>query len=732
MRMPSRPRCAVLAIGALFIATAAAYALRTAQSLTPKETEQAITVLTTNILEKSQYAHHPLDDEMVGKFLDRYLDALDGSHMLFLQGDVEDFARFRPQLSRAMHREGDDEPAHAIFQRYLLRLEQRADFITKALKNEQFDFTGQDRFHFDRKDAPRPASLEAARDFWEQQLRYDYLQEKLAGKKPEEIRQTLTRRAQRVPQTMHKLSNDSILGIYLDALAHVYDPHSDYMDREQLESFQSAMNLSLAGIGASLQAEDGYCKIHELVPGGPAARSGVLKVGDTIMSAAQAKDSEFTDLVDLPLPQVVDLIRGPKGTTVRLSILPAGAASGAARKIVTIVRDNVKLEDQQAKARLVELPGANGEAQRIGVIDLPGFYSGQGSKGAQASASADVARLLDKLEQDKARGIILDLRRNGGGSLEEAINLTGLFVPSGPAVQMRDLAGRVEIGQIHPGAKTYDGPLVVLISRFSASASEIVAGALQDYGRAVIVGDSSTFGKGTVQTMIPLDRVMEEDGFTPSSNPGALKVTISKFYRPSGKSTQLKGVKSDLVLPSPSDIPEIGEAELQNPLPWDTIDAAAFEPENRVAPYLTSLKALSTKRIAQDPDFAELAKEIDHARLLRADKTISLNEAERDREKTENDARAKALKLASEARAAKAPPSWEVTLKNLDQPGLGEPVKPAPSTQKTPPIALNGAVAGESDIPTPSDDLILRECENVLSDYIDLVQIEPTPRVTQR
>jgi carboxyl-terminal processing protease len=708
-----------------------AYALRTAQSLTPKETEQAVTVLTTNILEKSQYAHHPLDDEMVGKFLDRYLDALDGSHMLFLQSDVEDFARFRPELAKAMHREGDDEPAHAIFQRYLLRLEQRADFITKALKKEQFDFTGQDRFHFDRKDAPRPVNLEAARDFWEQQLRYDYLQEKLAGKKPEEIVQTLTHRAQRVPQTMRKLSNDSILGLYLDALAHVYDPHSDYMDREQLESFQSAMNLSLAGIGASLHAEEGYCKIHELVPGGPAARGGTLKVGDTIMGVAQAKDAEFTDLVDLPLPQVVDLIRGPKGTTVRLSILPAGAASGAARKTVTIVRDNVKLEDQQAKARLVELPGANGETQRIGVIDLPGFYSSQG-KGAQTSATADVSRLLDKLEQDKAEGVILDLRRNGGGSLEEAIDLTGLFVSSGPVVQTRDLAGRVEVGRIPSGSKTYDGPLIVLISRFSASASEIVAGALQDYGRAVIVGDSSTFGKGTVQTMIPLERVMEEDGFTPSGNPGALKVTISKFYRPSGQSTQLKGVKSDLVLPSPSDIPEIGESELQNPLPWDTIDAASFEPVNRVAPYLSSLKSLSAKRIAQDPDFTELEKEIDHARLLRADKTISLNEAEREKEKTDNDARAKVLELAGEARAAKAPASWEITLRNLGQPGLGEPVKPVDPAAKTPPIAMAGPVAGESDAPTPSDDLILRECEHVLADYIDLAQSEPAPRVTQR
>ena len=441
---------------------------------------------------------------------------------------------------------------------------------------------------------------------------------------------------------------------------------------------------------------------------------------------AQGGGREFTDLVDLPLPQAVELIRGPKGTSVRLSIIPAGLADGAERKTITIVREEVKLEDQQAKARVVDLPAGRGVTQRLGIIDLPGFYAGQGG-GSAASATADVARLLRRLEGEKVQGVILDLRRNGGGSLDEAIHLTGLFIPGGPVVQTRDLAGKVEVGRAH-GSPLYDGPLVVLISRFSASASEILAGALQDYGRALIVGDSSTFGKGTVQTMIPLDRLMQREGLAPNENPGALKVTVSKFYRPSGQSTQLKGVKSDVVLPSPSDIPEIGEAESLNPLPWDTIPPAKFTRDDRVSAFVGDLRRRSEERVAHDPDFEGLEKEINRARSIRAHKVASLNEAERRREKDEIEALLKAVNAAHQTRASVPPPTWEITLRNVDQPGLGEPLKSKPPA-KTPPVALSAPVNAETDEPTPTDDLLLGEAEHILRDYIGLLQ---APAVTKR
>lgn len=729
MNLP-RPRArAWLVLAALFLATLTGYALRPSTKLDAASTEAAVTALTTNLLEKSQYAHHPLDQALVDRFLDRYLDALDGSRLIFFQSDVKEFmGKYRTTLAAAMRRQGDDSAAHAIFQRYLERLDQHSTYVNDTLAKEQFDFTGTDRYQADRKEAARPADAAAAQELWHQQLRADYLQEKLGGKKPEEIVQTLQHRAARTLQSMRKLSRDAVLEMYLEELAHAYDPHSDYMGHEELETFNMEMKLSLAGIGASLQSEDGNCKIRELIPGGPAAKGGQLKVGDVIVGVAQGASNDFTDLVDLPLPQAVELIRGPKGTSVKLSILPGGAASGAARKTVTIVRDEIKLEDQQAKAHVIDLPGPGGGTQRIGVLDLPGFYSSEGTgKGPGASATADVSRLLKKLQQDKIKGLVLDLRRNGGGSLDEAIDIVGLFIPSGPAVQTRDLGGRVEVSKVPRGGQLYDGPLVVLISRFSASASEIVAGALQDYGRAVIVGDSSTFGKGTVQTMVPLDRLMQEDGMTPSEDPGALKVTISKFYRPSGKSTQLEGVKADVVLPSPSDIKEVGESELLNPLPWDTIPAAKFAQENRVYPYLAALRARSAERIGRNPDFADLKAEIEHDAKMRADKTLSLNEEERRKEKAENDAREKAIKAREEAHSGNNPPSWDITLKNVDKPGVGEPVKP---TAK--PVAAAEPSNAESDEPTFTDYLILGEAEHLLGDYIELLQAAHAGAVTKR
>jgi carboxyl-terminal processing protease len=718
MRSLLKSFSSVLAISAALIFSTSGFGLPSSQALDQAATNAEITRLTSKILEKSQFAHHPLDDELAGKFLDRYLDALDGQHLVFLQSDVEEFSRFRSTLAQATRRDGDISPARVIFARYLERLDQRAAYVAELLRTEHFDFTGNENYTYDRKNAPRPIDLAAAQHLWRHHLRSDYLQEKLAGKKEEEIATTLTRRSARLVQTMRKLDEQAILETYLNALAHVYDPHSDYMGPEQMQSFGSLMNLSLVGIGASLQYDDGYCKIREIVPGGPAARSGELKVGDRIVGVAQ-DNGEFTDLIDMPLPQAVELIRGKKGTTVRLMIIPAGAANDATRKTLSIVRDEIKLADQQAKARIVDLPVEKGGTERIGVIDLPGFYGG-GPGASGPSATKDVARLLEKLKRENVKGIVLDLRRNGGGSLEEAINLTGLFIPSGPVVQVRGPNGDLGVGSDDDGVTVYDGPLVVLTSRFSASASEILAGALQDYGRAVIVGDPSTFGKGTVQTIIPLGQIMQREGLSPAEDPGALKTTISKFYLPSGKSTQIEGVKSDIVLPSLTDLPEISESEMQNPLPWDTVSSARFSSRDRVGPYLATLRTRSTARIAKDPDFIELQKEREQLRQKRETKSISLNEADRRREKTELDARIAALKKNRDARVAAQPPTYEITLKNVDKPGLGDSLKnPRPPAKAA--VEFPTSDGNENaDETSAADDILLREAQNILADYIKL------------
>src|SRR5262244_1733379 len=348
MKIFLKPLRSIIAISGALMLSVSAFSPQPGEPLDEAATDAEITRLTSKILEKSQFAHHPLDDELAGKFLDRYLDTLDSQHMMFLQSDVDEFARFKPTLALATRRDGDSSPARVIFQRYLERLDQRAAYVAELLRNEHFDFTANERYNFDRKNAPRPADLSAAQQLWRQQVRADYLQEKLAGKKEEEIATTLTRRAAGLTQTTRKLDKEAILETNSNALAPVYDPHSDYMGPEQMEGFGSVMNLSLFGIGASLRSDNGYCKVREIVPGGPAARSGELKVGDRIVGVTQ-ENGEFTDLVDMPLPQAVEMIRGQKGTTVRLTTIPANAANDTTRKTISLVRDEIRPTFQRAR-----------------------------------------------------------------------------------------------------------------------------------------------------------------------------------------------------------------------------------------------------------------------------------------------------------------------------------------------------------------------------------------------
>ena len=692
-----------------------------------RTTDANITRLTTGLLEQSQLAHHPFDGQLAGNVLDRYLDALDGSRSLFLQSDIDEFAVYRATLAQVTRGAGDTSAAKAIFVRYLERLSQQTAYDSYVLRTAKFDFTGHDSYSFDRAQARRPATAAEARALWWQQLRAEYLQEKLGDKRPDQIVSALGGRHAQMLRTMTAFRSDEVLGVYLDTLAHVYDPHSDYLGREQMESLSIAMNLSLFGIGAALESGDGNCTIRELMAGGPAARSGLLKPGDRIVAVAQA-GKEPVDVVNLPLTRTVELIRGPKGSTVVLTVIPAGGAAASATKLVSLVRDEITLEDQQAKARILDLPTGKGGTLRLGVIDLPSFYADMGGAGRR-SATADVSRLLGKLNAEHVRGVVLDLRHNGGGSLEEAINLTGLFIRKGPVVQTRGAHGKIVVDEDTDPSVLYDGPLVLLTSRFSASASEILAGALQDYGRAVVVGDSSTFGKGTVQNIVPLAPYMDEVGLGHAYDPGALKITTSKFYRPSGASTQLRGVAADVVLPSPSDFSDVSEAALKDPLPWDVVPAAPYERLNRVQPYVATLRERSDRRLATEKPFADLAGDIDRFKKSLVSKSVSLNEARRRQEMAESKARDAELGRDVAALEATRPTSYQITLKNVSTPGLPSPETFANKTEKKP--DSRGAQDSSSDRST-TEDLILDESVRILADYVNLPKLPAQAAATRR
>lgn len=701
-------------------------ASQSAPASAARDTDANVTRLTSAVLAESQFSHHPLDAELASRLLDRYLDALDGSRDLFLQSDVGAFTAYGSTLAHDTLAAGDTAAAHAIFARYLVRLQQQVAYQDALLRGVAFDFAGHDVYSYDRSHAPRPADLAAAQALWRQQLRAEYLDEKLRDKAGPEIVATLSRRLEQRLKTAQQTHDDEILAIYLDALAHVYDPHSDYLGREEVANLAISMNLSLCGIGASLDTANGELRIHELMPGGPALRSGELAPGDRIVAVAQ-EGQPPVDVVNMPLARAVTLIRGAKGSRVTLTVLPPGPMMGGKPRTVSLIRGEIKLEDQEAKARVLDLPRAGATPLRLGVIELPGFYAdmelGGGGSAGHRSATADVARLLQKLMAAHVQGVVMDLRHNGGGSLNEAISLTGLFIRKGPVVQTRDASGAIQVGTDDDGRALYDGPLVLLTSRFSASATEILAGALQDYGRAVVVGDRTTFGKGTVQSMVGLGALMDRAGLPHAYDPGALKVTISKFYRPSGASTQLRGVAADIVLPSPTDFAAVGEAALDNPLPWDTVPAAAYERVDCVQPYLPILRAASARRVKAERNFAYLADDIDRLGRRLATKSVSLNEAERRAELARAQARRAEMLREDRATIPLHPVTYRLTLGDVDRPGLPAPLDPAEERRQAAARSQPSDDTTErSDVVKGSgDDPVLDESVRILSDYVALL-----------
>jgi len=746
--------------------------------LAPGPSDPEIGYVTARLLEQHHFVQHPLDDGFSEKFFERYIETLDPQKLHFTQADLKEFASYRTNLDNltvGRRRAADTSPAYQIFNRFRERLEQRVNYAQELLKNEKFAFDTEERALINRRDAEPPADINEARQLWRQRLRGEYLQEKLAKyaakkkaeqtptktntvasatatkevtEKPkktdgEEIVDTLNRRYTRQSHFFRELDSDDVLEYYLTSLAHVYDPHTDYMGRSQAENFAITMNLALFGIGAVLGTDmDGYCKIMEIKPG-PAMNSKKIKVGDRIVAVAQS-NAPPVDVVEMNLNKVVAMIRGPKGSQVTLTIVSADSTSD--RQEVALIRDEIKLDDQAAKAKVIDLPTENGKTVRIGVIDLPSFYvpmdlnnsrkllAAEGD-GAPHYTSGDVARLLLKLKEENCQGIVLDLRRNGGGSLEECVKLTGLFIKGGPIVQVSDGKNPAIVDDDPDNSCLYDGPLVVLTSRLSASASEILAGALQDYGRAVVVGDLSTHGKGTVQQLNPLRYWIDARG--PQTNdPGTLKITKAKFYRASGASTQLKGVMSDIVLPSKfNHMKDIGESALENALRWDTVPTAKYEKLDRVTPFLPELLSRSSDRVATNQEFGYIREDIEQFRKLQSENSISLNEKERIKEWEEEDARQRARDKERLARKNVEPTVYELTLKQAGLPGLPSPVT------KTNTAAASLTAAGqpghpdgdaEEDAP-PAVDATLEETQRILVDYIGLLArkgIASTERAT--
>ncbi len=704
--------------------------------LAPGPNDGRIAYITARLLEEYHYSQQPLDRAMSEKFFDGYLDSLDPQHLYFLKSDIADLIQYRTNLDTlTINNRGvaDLTPAYQIFERYRERLKQRVAYEDKQLKRDRVSLDTHQNILLDRRDAPYPKNLGEAKQLWQQRLTYDYLQEVLARRisptnsdvilpLPKTASQEITDKLMRHYHWQLRLftnwDNSDVLQTYLNALSHAYDPHSDYLNVGHAQDFSIDMNLALFGIGAQLRSEDGYCTIVSLVDGGPASKSKQIKAKDRIVAVAQGKQTPV-DVVDMDINKIVQMIRGPKGTEVRLTIIPIDDPH--ARRVVTLVRDEIKLEG--AKAELLEIPDGHGGTNRLGVIDLPSFYAtvdlpGDNGDPSKKSTTVDVKRLIKKLEQEKVAGIILDLRSNGGGSLEEAVDFTGLFVTNGPVVLVRSPEGHVAIDQDTSTSALYRGPLIVLVNRFSASATEIVAGALQDYGRALIVGDTSTYGKGTVQNLNPLRPFIWSADESPSNDPGTVKITIRKFYRISGASTQLKGVTPDIVLPDTLNAStDIGESSLPDAMPWDTIPKVDYSPLNMVQPYLSQLHKLSDERVATNQDFIYIRQDIDQFKKLQADKTASLNEQEQLKLALEN---AKHQKQRDAERNRRKPPNekiYEITLANANERGL--PPLLWPTNMTSGPVSTNKS--GVTTNAPPPTDPWLDETEHILEDYVSLM-----------
>lgn len=664
------------------------------KQLKPDENQIITSLNIFEILRRHHYLKLPIDEQRSTVVFDSYLKSLDPQRSFFLQSDIDEFSPLRTQFFRLL-RYGQLKQGYTIYQRYLERVQSRGEFLLSKLEQgiDKLDLNSDKTLLADREKAPWPKDTAEQQELWTNQFTDDVLRLKLASKTDEDITSQLTKRYQNQLKRLNQISSEDIFQSYINAFTTSYDPHTEYMSPETAENFDINMSLSLEGIGAVLQSDNDYVKIVRLVPAGPAAKSKQLAPADRIVAVGQ-ENEELVDIIGWRLEEVVKKVRGAKGSKVELEVIPATNAPGdLTTKRVTLVREAIKLEDQAAKKSVLTLEH-QGKSRKVGIIELPTFYLD--FKGVRnndpnyRSSVRDVRKLLTELKNENVEGIIVDLRNNGGGSLQEATDLTGLFLPLGPAVQVRDSNGKVAVlddmstGDEAAKAKQapiYTGPLIILVNRLSASASEIFAGAMQDYHRALIVG-GQTFGKGTVQSVLPLKH-------------GELKLTVAKFYRVSGQSTQHKGVVPDITYPSIIDTEQIGESSLPEAMPWDTIAPAIVRVNNPFRDVLPSLQQNHVARAKTNPDFVYYTQRTELVKKLAADKTLSLNIEKRKQQKEQ--AEQAFLALENTRRAAKG----DKALAKLDELEA----------------ELNKEFE-ENQTPKPEKDGYLVETANVLLDYI--------------
>ncbi len=591
--------------------------------------------LVNTVLTRYHYNKFSLNDSVSVLILKRYISSLDFGKLYFLQSDISNFETFKYKVDDYLI-EGKLKFAYDIYNIYCKRVNERIDYVTEILKNE-FDYSTDEYFELQRDNSKWAADVNELNDLWRKRIKYDALNLKLAGKDWNSIVETLTKRYENIRKAINQTKSEDVFQLYLNAYTETVDPHSNYFLPITSENFKIDMSRALEGIGAQLQAEDEYTKVVEVIAGGPAYKSNLLHRDDKILGVAQGDDGEMVDVVGWRVNDVVKLIRGPKDSVVRLLILQASDGVNANPKEIRLIRDKVKLEDQSAKKQILEFNN-NNVPYKIGVISIPAFYvdfeaEQKGDRNFK-STTRDVRKLIKELQTENVDGIVIDLRNNGGGSLTEAVELTGLFIKDGPVVQVKQSFGNVDVQEDPDPSIVYDGPLSVLVNRFSASASEIFSAAIQDYGRGIILGEQ-TFGKGTVQNLIDLNRMMGKTG----NKLGQVKITIAKFYRISGGSTQHLGVVPDINFPSVIDAHEFGESSETSALPWDQITSAKYNPYMNIKGYISLLQNMHDSRIKSDIRFQSFIEEVNETKRTREKNMISLNESVREKEKDEDDLR---------------------------------------------------------------------------------------------
>ncbi|MFM8886067.1 MAG: carboxy terminal-processing peptidase [Chthoniobacterales bacterium] len=692
----------------LFLGLAATAFLTLSPATVSGKTEDKMGDIASTVarmLESAHYNRQQLNREVepgvtqAQRALGKFFEILDYNRLFFTQEDIDEFTGKYGNSIQDDILLGNLDPAYEIYDRFLDRVEDRVAKIKKQLDKE-YAFDSDKTTELTRDKAPWASDQAEADRIWEARIEAELLQaiiaersleENAAKKKAEQEKsgktkksddsapkitapkrtpkETVMKRYERLLKSLNEETREDQANTFLSALAQSYDPHSEYMSQRALDNFNIQMALSLFGIGAELRSEDGYAKIQRLVPGGPAERGGHLRVNDRIIAVAQG-DGEYEDVVDMKLDKVVEKIRGKKGTTVRLQVLPSDSADPSKVEVITIVRDEVKLKDEEAKAQVIEAKASDGGSTKIGWITLPSFYANMDRRNGTSAKSTtkDVADLLKRLKREGIEGLVVDLRKDSGGSLDEAVRLTGLFIDRGPVVQAKNTDGTINsLKDPQPGV-LWDGPMVVLVNRLSASASEIFAAALQDYGRAVVVGDTQSFGKGTVQTLVEVDRFMPS--FAASGKSGAVKLTIQKFYRVKGGSTQLRGVTSDIVLPSTTDQEEVGEGSLKFPLDYDEVPAQEFRPAGNLATIIPRLRTASEARVASDPEFSYVREDLQRFRKQREENAVTLNKEKRLAEFAEEKSRRESRNEERKERSNQEFAAVEVTLDTIDAPQL--------------------------------------------------------------